>query len=194
MDLTAIMFDIFGPYGMVGVVAVVFLAFFIDATVFPFLPEIFIILGFSYNPTPSFALVLLCTAIVAEILGNTALYSVVEHFGLPKKLKTIMEKYVDFLVVSDERMLLVNRIAPMIPYSGAFISGVESWKLPCALKWIVLGCILKYGTVLALSSVFYAYFTSSVAQWLMIGMVFAVLIISFVASYFKKKKTFGDEA
>ena len=194
MDLTQIMFDIFGPYGLVGVVAVVFIAFFIDATVFPFLPEIFIILGFSYDPTPGFALILLCTAITAELLGNTAMYCAVEHFGLPEKIKKVMEKYVDFLICSDERMLLVNRIAPMIPYSGAFISGIDSWSLPRALKYIMLGCILKYGAVLALSSVFYAYFTSSVAQWLMIGLVVTILVVSFIASYIRKKRTFGDEA
>ena len=58
MDLTAFMLDIFGPYGEPGVVLMVFLAFLLDATLIPFLPEIFIILGFSYNPEPYFAVIL----------------------------------------------------------------------------------------------------------------------------------------
>ena len=193
MDLTQIMFDIFGPYGAEGVVLLVFLAFLIDATVFPFLPEIFIILGFSYDPTPGFAVVLLLAAIVAECLGNTILYAVVEKYGLPKRLRNAMEKYVDFLIVSDERMMLVNRIAPMIPYSGAFISVIESWTLRRALFYVVIGCILKYGLVLSMSAFFYSYFSSSTAQWLMIGLVLAILAVSFVASYIRKKRTFDEQ-
>lgn len=193
MDLTVVMTDIFGPYGMAGVIAMVFVAFLIDATVFPFLPEIFIIIGFAYEPTPEFAVVLLLTAIVAECLGNTLLYCAVEKFGLPKRLKRIMNKYVSILIMSDERMMLLNRIAPMIPYSGAFISVIESWKLSRALFYIVIGCILKYGLILSMSTFFYSYFTSDVAQYVMIGFVLLILAISLIASYIRKKRTFPDE-
>ena len=193
MDLTVVMTDIFGPYGMAGVIAMVFVAFLIDATVFPFLPEIFIIIGFAYEPTPEFAVVLLLTAIVAECLGNTLLYCAVEKFGLPKRLKRIMNKYVSILIMSDERMMLLNRIAPMIPYSGAFISAIESWKLSRALFYIVIGCILKYGLILSMSTFFYSYFTSDVAQYVMIGFVLLILAISLIASYIRKKRTFPDE-
>ena len=193
MDLTVVMTDIFGPYGMAGVIAMVFVAFLIDATVFPFLPEIFIIIGFAYEPTPEFAVVLLLTAIVAECLGNTLLYCAVEKFGLPKRLKRIMNKYVSILIMNDERMMLLNRIAPMIPYSGAFISVIESWKLSRALFYIVIGCILKYGLILSMSTFFYSYFTSDVAQYVMIGFVLLILAISLIASYIRKKRTFPDE-
>jgi membrane protein DedA with SNARE-associated domain len=193
MDLTVIMTDIFGPYGMAGVVAMVFVAFLMDATVFPFLPEIFIIIGFAYEPTPGFAVILLLTAIIAECLGNTLLYCVVQRFGLPRKLKRVMNKYVSILIVSDERMMLLNRIAPMIPYSGAFISVIESWKLSRALFYIVIGCILKYGLILSMSTFFYSYFTSDVAQYVMIGFVILILAISLIASYIRKKRTFPEE-
>ena len=193
MDLTVIMTDIFGPYGMAGVVAMVFVAFLVDATVFPFLPEIFIIIGFAYEPTPGFAVILLLTAIIAECLGNTLLYCAVQRFGLPRKLKRVMNKYVSILIVSDERMMLLNRIAPMIPYSGAFISVIESWKLSRALFYIVIGCILKYGLILSMSTFFYSYFTSDVAQYVMIGFVILILAISLIASYIRKKRTFPEE-
>jgi hypothetical protein len=193
MDLTVIMTDIFGPYGMAGVIAMVFVAFLVDATVFPFLPEIFIIIGFAYEPTPEFAIVLLLTAIVAECLGNTLLYCAVERFGLPKRLKRIMNKYVSILIVSDERMMLLNRVAPMIPYSGAFISVIESWRLSRALFYIVIGCILKYGLILSMSTFFYSYFTSDVAQYVMIGFVLLILAVSLIASYIRKKRTFPEE-
>lgn len=193
MDLTVIMTDIFGPYGMAGVVAMVFVAFLVDATVFPFLPEIFIIIGFAYEPTPGFAVILLLTAIIAECLGNTLLYCVVQRFGLPRKLKRVMNKYVSILIVSDERMMLLNRIAPMIPYSGAFISVIESWKLSRALFYIVIGCILKYGLILSMSTFFYSYFTSDVAQYVMIGFVVLILAISLIASYIRKRRTFPED-
>ena len=193
MDLTVIMTDIFGPYGMAGVVAMVFVAFLVDATVFPFLPEIFIIIGFAYEPTPGFAVILLLTAIIAECLGNTLLYCVVQRFGLPRKLKRVMNKYVSILIVSDECMMLLNRIAPMIPYSGAFISVIESWKLSRALFYIVIGCILKYGLILSMSTFFYSYFTSDVAQYVMIGFVILILAISLIASYIRKRRTFPED-
>ncbi len=193
MDLTVIMTDIFGPYGMAGVVAMVFVAFLVDATVFPFLPEIFIIIGFAYEPTPGFAVILLLTAIIAECLGNTLLYCVVQRFGLPRKLKRVMNKYVSILIVSDERMMLLNRIAPIIPYSGAFISVIESWKLSRALFYIVIGCILKYGLILSMSTFFYSYFTSDVAQYVMIGFVVLILAISLIASYIRKRRTFPED-
>lgn len=192
MDLTGIMMDIFGPYGAVGVFLMVLCAFILDATVVPALPEIFIIVGFSYNPTPGFAVVLIIAAILGECIGNIILYTVVEKIGLPKKLKTVMNKYVGILFVSDERMMLVNRIAPVIPYSGAFISVIETWTLRRALFYIALGCVLKYGLILSMSTFFYQYFTSDVAQTMMIVFVIAIIAISLIASYIRKKKMFGD--
>ncbi|MBQ2763283.1 MAG: hypothetical protein IJF47_06215 [Candidatus Methanomethylophilaceae archaeon] len=192
MDLTGIMMDIFGPYGAVGVFLMVLCAFILDATVVPALPEIFIIVGFSYDPTPGFAVVLIIAAILGECIGNIILYTVVEKIGLPKKLKTVMNKYVGILFVSDERMMLVNRIAPVIPYSGAFISVIETWTLRRALFYITLGCVLKYGLILSMSTFFYQYFTSDVAQTMMIVFVIAIIAISLIASYIRKKKMFGD--
>ena len=192
MDLTGIMMDIFGPYGAVGVFLMVLCAFILDATVVPALPEIFIIVGFSYDPTPGFAVVLIIAAILGECIGNIILYTVVEKIGLPKKLKTVMNKYVGILFVSDERMMLVNRIAPVIPYSGAFISVIETWTLRRALFYVALGCVLKYGLILSMSTFFYQYFTSDVAQTMMIVFVIAIIAISLIASYIRKKKMFGD--
>ena len=194
MDLTQLMLDIFGPYGGPGVVLMVFLAFLLDATLVPFLPEIFIILGFSYDPTPSFAIILIAVSIVAEWMGNCILYFVVKNVRVPKKIKSVVNKYIGILLVNDERMLLVNRIAPMIPYSGAFIALVDNWKLSRALAYIALGCVLKYGLILSMSSVFYAYFSSNMASIMMIVFVIVILSLSLVLSYFRRKRTFGSNS
>lgn len=190
MDITSVMMDVFGPYGAAGVVLLVFIAFVADATVIPAVPELFIIVGFAYDPTPGFAVVLLIAAIAGECIGNTILYCLVERFGLPRKLRKVMNKYVGILIVSDERMMLLNRIAPMIPYSGAFISVIETWTLKRALFYIAIGCILKYGIVLSMSSFFYEYFSSDIAQILMIAMIVIILALSFIASYIRRKRSF----
>lgn len=192
MDLTQFMLDVFGPYGEPGVVLMVFLAFLLDATLVPFLPEIFIILGFSYNPEPYFAVTLVIVSIIAEWLGNCILYLIVKRVRVPRKIKSIVNKYINILLVNDERMLLVNRIAPMIPYSGAFIAMVDNWKLSRALFYIALGCILKYGLILSMSTVFYAYFSSNVASIMMISFVIIILVLSLILSYVRKRRTFKD--
>lgn len=193
MDLTAFMLDIFGPYGEPGVVLMVFLAFLLDATLIPFLPEIFIILGFSYNPEPYFAVVLVTVSILAEALGNCVLYLIVKRIHVPKRIRSIANKYIGILLVNDERILLINRIAPMVPYSGAFIAMMDNWKLSRALFYVALGCVLKYGLILSMSSVFYAYFSSNMASIMMIVFVIIILAISLALSYLRKKRAFGDE-
>lgn len=187
MDLTQFMMDLFGPYGGSGVVLMVFLAFYIDATVFPFLPEIFIILGFSYDPTPPFAVTLIAVSILAECLGNCTLYLVVKRVRVPRKVRSLMNKYVSLLIVNDERMLLVNRIAPLLPYSGAFIALTEHWKLSRALMYVALGCILKYGLILSMSTIFFEYFSSSMASVMMIVFVLVILALSLVLSHLRQK-------
>ena len=193
MDLTAFMLDVFGPFGEPGVVLMVFIAFLLDAMLIPFLPEIFIILGFSYNPEPYFAVILVTVSILVEVIGNCILYLVVKKIRVPKRIRSIANKYVGILLVSDERMLLVNRIAPLIPHSGAFIAMVDGWKLPRALFYISLGCVLKYGLILSMSSIFYAYFSSNMASIMMIVFVVVILAISLALSYVRQKRTFGSQ-
>jgi len=193
IDIGGWMYGFFGPYGGWGVLLCIMLIFLIDALIFPTLPELFFVIGFIYDPTPIFGLELLFAAAIGEIIGITALYFVVEKIRIPTKIKNIADKYVNFLVVSDERILLVNRLAPMIPFAGAFISIIDSWKLSRALFYIVFGCFLKYGVILLMSSFFYTYFSSDAAQTYTIIFVFAVIIVSFIASFLKKKKKLPEE-
>ena len=182
------MYDLFGPYGSVGVIIFVFLVFYIDSVIFPTLPEIFFIVGFMYNPSVPWGLVMLLTAIVSEIAGVSTLYFIVEYIHVPKKLKFIANKYAEFLVVSDERAILINRFAPMIPFTGAFISLVDSWKLSRGLFYLVIGCVIKYGLILLFANFFYAYFQGPEADWITIGFVIGIMALSLVATYFRKKK------
>ncbi|MBO4763137.1 MAG: hypothetical protein IKP53_04255 [Candidatus Methanomethylophilaceae archaeon] len=189
MNISEFIYSYLGDYGDAGVLLCVFLIFLIDAIVFPALPEIFFILGYDYNPTPVFGVLLVLTAVAAELTGVFSLYYVAKHVRIPKKLTRIVDRYVNFLLVSDERVMLLNRIAPMIPFAGAFIALVDSWNpRKCAL-YIVIGCVLKYGVIIMASSFFYAYFSSDAALKVTLAFVIAVIGISLAASYIRKKKT-----
>ena len=188
MGLSEWLFGLFSGMGDPGIVLCVFLLFLIDALFFPTLPELFMVLGFGANATWEFALVLLGVAIVAELVGVFTLYFVVSRIRVPERISRIAKKYIGFLVVSDEKIILVNRVAPMIPFLGAFIAMIDTWdRRKCAL-YIVIGCVLKYGVILAASGFFLNYLGTDTAQSVTLVFIFAVLIVSFVASFYKKRK------
>ena len=188
IDIGGWMMDIFGPYGAWGILLVLFLIFYIDAVFFPTLPEIFFIIGFMYDPTPIWGIIILVIASLAEAAGLSTLYYVVEKIGVPERIKGIADKYADFLIVSDEKMLLVNRVAPMLPFAGAFVSLIHSWTLKRALVYNFIGCYLKYGIILLFANFFYSYFGSQEAQLYTIVFVIIVMVLSIIAAIYKRKK------
>ena len=188
IDIGGWMMDIFGPYGAWGILLVLFLIFYIDAVFFPTLPEIFFIVGFMYDPTPIWGITILIVVSLAEASGLCTLYYIVEKIGVPERIKNIADKYADFLIVSDEKMLLVNRVAPMLPFAGAFVSLIHSWTLKRALVYNFIGCYLKYGIILLFANFFYSYFGSQEAQWYTIAFVLIVMVLSIIASIYKKRK------
>ena len=125
---------------------------------------------------------------MAEAAGLSTLYLIVEKLGVPERIKNIADMYADFLMVSDERMLLVNRVAPMLPFAGAFVSLIHSWTLKRALLYNFIGCYLKYGIILLFADFFYSYFGSTEAQWYTILFVVIVMVISIILSVYKKKQ------
>ena len=182
------LFNLFSGIGPEGIVLCIFLLFFIDAVLIPTLPELFFILGLGQDPTFGFGTVLLLAAIFGELVGIFSLYYIVKHIRVPKKIANIAEKYINFLILSDEKALLMNRVAPMIPFAGAFIALVDSWDPKKCAFWIVSGCVLKYGAIMAASNFFFEYLGSDLAQTVTLVLVFAIIIISFVASYYRKRK------
>jgi hypothetical protein len=187
-DLGMWLLGIFGPWGTLGVLIFVFLIFFIDALFFPTLPELFFVIGFMANPTLLFGCELIAVGVTGQILGMSLLYFIVEHVRVPDKLKRVADKYVNFLILRDERMLLVNHVAPMIPFAGAFISIVDIWRIDRALMYVALGCVMKYTVIMAMSSFFYAYFSSGTAQLYTIAFVLSLVAISLTAAFIRKKR------
>lgn len=157
----------------------------------PTLPELFFILGFmagaEHNVPIIFGCELLVAAIAAELAGILSLYYVVKHIRIPKKIESLVDTYTRFLVMGDERLLLLNRVAPMIPFAGAFIA-IAKWDLGKSVFYIVLGCVLKYGTIMLLGNVFLEFFNSDQAQLFMIVMIIAVIAISMILSFVVRKR------
>ena len=82
------MLGIFGPYGAAGVIFFVALIFFIDAILFPTLPELFFVIGFMYMPeSVTFGATLLVAASVGEILGITLLYLIVDRIRMRSTIR-----------------------------------------------------------------------------------------------------------
>ena len=182
------LYGVFGPYGYIGILVFIFLLFYIDSLIFPTLPEVFFILRFMYEPTPYWGMILLLVGAVAEFAGVTSLYLVVERIRVPERIRSVADKYSKFLILNDERMILVNRVAPVMPFTGAFISLIESWEIKRAWFYLILGYVLKYGAILLFANFFFAFFSGPQAEVLSIVMIIIVMAVSLFMAYRKKKR------
>ncbi|MDR2698260.1 MAG: hypothetical protein LBB30_01095 [Candidatus Methanoplasma sp.] len=180
-------YELFGSNGEWGILLCIFLIFLIDALVFPTLPELFFVISFMYKPDLPFGLELLGIAVVAEIIGVAALYYAVGHLRIPKRIERIVGRYLDFLVLGDERLILLNRVAPMIPFCGAIVR-IAGWSIKLSMAYVVIGCVVKYGAIMLMSNFFFKFFDSGEAQWYTIIFIFAVIAVSFILSLVYKKK------
>lgn len=186
MNIGEWLYEIFGNNEW-GMILCIFLIFILDALLFPTLPELFFAIGCMYKPTMLYGLELLITAMIAEIIGIMMLYLVVSRVKIPERVEKIANKYTGFLILGDERLLLLNRVAPMIPFAGAFIA-IMKWDLKKSLAYIILGCLLKYGLIMMMSNVFFNYFNSDMATTITLIFVVAVIIISFLISVIFKRR------
>ncbi len=184
-------YGVFGGNGEIGLLLCIFLIFLLDALLFPTLPELFFVIAFmagqNYQNPAVFGAELILVAIAAELVGILSLYYVVSHIRIPHRIERAVDKYTKFLVMGDERLLLLNRVAPMIPFAGAFIS-IAHWDLKKSIGYIVFGCVLKYGFIALLSGFFYSFFSSNEAQTFTLIATVLIIIISFVFSILLKKR------
>ena len=189
-DISSVIIGIFNPTNVVGGLVCIFLLFYIDAIIFPTVPELFTVGIFASQTqiaTLWFGLLILGTIAISEVLGFCTLYYVVKKVKVPKLIRRGVDKFQAFLIYPDERMILVNRIAPIVPFLGAFAS-ICNWSLRRSLKYTLIGGFLKYGLILLASGLFIEYWDRSTATLVVLTMVIIVIIISFVASYYRKKK------
>jgi hypothetical protein len=193
-DISSVIISIFSPTNVVGGLICIFLLFYIDAIIFPTVPEVFTVAIFASQaqiPTLWFGLLILLTIGISEIMGFFTLYFIVKKVKVPRLIQKAVDKFQAFLIYPDERMILVNRIAPVVPFLGAFAS-MCNWSLRRCLKYVLIGGFIKYGLILLASGLFIEYWDRGTATVVVLVMVIGVIIISFVASYYRKKKMMGQ--
>ncbi len=197
-DLAQFLQQLLSPLGTLGLLLCIFTLFYIDAIVFPTLPELFtvvIFLGVTANasaivgipPEVWFGVLILVFIAMAEVLGLTTLYLIVRRAKVPGRVEIIVRQYLRFLIYPDERMILLNRIAPVLPFLGAFVA-LCGWSYKKSVAYTLIGGTIKYGLILFASGAFIAYLDSGTAVIATLALVIGVLIISFLLSYYRKKK------
>jgi membrane protein DedA with SNARE-associated domain len=180
--------DAFASLGDVGMILALVAIILIDGTGVPTLPEVWMIWIFAVHfDSLGWAVLLIVVASIASLGGNFILYSVVKLIGMPKRIQKVMRKYTDFLIVSDERLLLLNRVAPLVPYTGAFIA-VLNWDLRKCVLYLIIGAMAKSTVVIALAWLSYDNLRQDVAPWVALIAVAIVLLASIIASLIYRRK------
>jgi len=180
--------NFFGGFGAVGMLLALYTIFLIDSMIFPALPDFFLLVIYSTNPhNTMWGIILLIIAVFASFSGNSILYFIVKKYSPPHFIKNLMVKYSNILIIKDEKILLINRIAPVLPYTGAFIA-VNNWDYRKAITYIVFGAILKFGFLLLLSGIFYQLFEKGVAEKATFLLITITISISIIASYIEKRR------
>jgi len=124
---------------------------------------------------------------MAEIAGLSTLYFIIKRIKMPRRIHSVIERYRDFLLCHDERMILINRVAPVLPFIGAFVA-ILKWSFRKSIIYTVIGGVIKYGLILIASQYFLTYFSSGTAQAVTLGMVFIFLGISFALSIIRRRR------
>jgi len=185
--------DAFSSFGDLGLLVALTLIIWIDGTAFPTLPEVWLVFMYGVDPG-SFAwgVTLVLVASAASLLGNFTLYYLVRKARLPSWIQKRMKQYTDFLIVKDERLLLLNRLAPMVPYTGAFIA-VCGWNLRKSALFIFVSAIAKFSVIVLISWVSYDQLREDIAPTVALVSVAIVLVVSFVASVVYKRRAMPKE-
>ena len=181
------LFDWFVDHGMLYALIGIFIILVIDAAVFPALPEVFATLAFLLDPTLGWGIILLITAVAAEFTGNSLLYGLVKQAKLPDYNRMAMKKWTEFIFLKDERIILINRVAPIVPFTGAFIAVCE-WDYWKSMSYLFVGGLAKYGALFALVGVLNIQFEQEAAQKFTILSLFIIIGLSFLSSYIYKKR------
>ena len=183
--------------GVPGALLAIYLIFVVDASVFPTLPEVFVV-GFYYLhgvfglPPALWAATLLGMALAGEATGNSLLYLIV-RYGLvrrgkmPKRIERLMRRWTGFLILHDERIILLNRVIPVVPFVGAFIATLR-WSYRKSLAFILIGAAAKYSALLVLVGVVGMEYEASMAGWITLALVVGLVGVSALGSYLYRRR------
>lgn len=186
--------SLFGGLGFEGVLLTLFAVFFVDSTLFPLVPEAFVILFYSLEPYLSqsgplgWGLIILTIVVVAEALANAALFLVIrwKAHRIPGVVKRAMNRWRGLLILQDERAILMNRIIPIMPFMGAFIA-VSPWQPRRAFEYVVLGGMAKYAALLVIVGSLQIVDVTT-ARRVMLLLIIGLVLWGLVSSYLWKRR------
>jgi hypothetical protein len=191
VDIGQEVYHFFSGLGPLGWLAAIFILFYVDAILFPTLPElitvIIFIAGLQTTSAWVLGILILITIAIAEFAGLTTLYLIVKKVRVPKMIRRVVCKYQDFLIVKDERIILVNRIAPVLPFLGAFVA-ILNWSFRKAMIYTLVGGVVKYGLILLLSGWFFELLSEGTAELVTLAMVIGILVASFALSIIRRRR------
>jgi membrane protein DedA with SNARE-associated domain len=186
--------------GWPGLLVAIFLIFMVDSMVIPTLPELFTIAFYlqygSLGLEPvTWAVAILAMAVLGEIAGNGSIYLIVSRLlvqkkRMPKLIDKAVKAWSQFLIVRGERVILVNRFAPAVPFLGVFIA-VCNWRVRRSFLYIVLGSLVKYSLLLALVGWLSVEYDPQLAQWLTLAAVVVIVALSVAAAIIRRKRILG---
>ena len=187
---------LFASLGPVGSLFALLLIFALDAALFPALPEVWIVVTYTYRPEVLdpllWAALLLGVGIAGDVLGTTFLYLMVRRIlirgrRMPGWLERGMKRWTTFLVVRDERLILLNRVAPVIPFVGAFIATL-GWDYRRSMAYVAVGGMAKYAILLFVVFAIGVAYNPSTARWITLGVVVVVVALSVLASSLYRRR------
>lgn len=180
-------FQGFGPFWLIVGFALIS---FLDGFAIPTLPEawlILIALTPSSIPNPTWGIILILVGVASAVGAQFLLYSIVKKVGMPKRVKKVMNHYMKFLIVSSEKLAFVNWLAPVVPFTGAFIA-VSEWKPKLAFLYSTLGGFTKMTILVLIAIIFPSLFSSESVADASITLVIIVLAISLGVTYVRHKR------
>jgi uncharacterized membrane protein YdjX (TVP38/TMEM64 family) len=169
-----------------------FLIFYLDSMVLTILPEILILTFVGAKPdeltTFIWLFLLLCMANIGDVAGNYTVYL------LFKKVKRYhnwvhdkLQRYVGMLVLKDEKLILLNRVAPALPMCGAFMAACN-WDVKKSLFYIYIGGVIKYSIILFFFGFLSFIYPEETALWITLISVAVFLVISFFLGRKEQKR------
>ena len=186
--------DVFSGMGDVGMLIAFAVIIWIDGTASPTLPEVWMIFIFGVHADSfMWGAAVVLVASVASLAGNFTLYYLVKAAKLPKRVQKAMKAYTNWLILKDERLLILNRFAPLIPYTGAFIAACN-WNLKKCAVYIFTSAIAKFSFYIVIIWFSFESLEDDIAPWVSLAIVAVVILASVIASvWYRKKQSVGGE-
>jgi len=112
---------------------------------------------------------------------------------MPRWLERAMKKWTGFLLVQDERVILMNRVVPVIPMVGAFIAAL-GWDYRWSMAYVAIGGLAKYAILLYVVFAIGLAYDVATARWITLALVGVVVGLSFVVSWLRRRRIEASSA